>query len=773
MKGNKRRHKKQNQSVDSITRRADSALKSKHYKEAIVLYKKLAQNQAGGRWQTVLQEAYVGRAKQLAEKGLHKEALVMLRNAPSVKTGDRQCLQIYCLIESGDSSLAIKLFSENRSQLTPLEIQQIESLLGLLIVAGHGEILDLLPEDSNTKNHYPLIQSVIQNYCIGADEKLAESFQKIPFRSPYRDLKSIISALTHFSVNQQKALDTLAKVDRCSAFKTAVDSVALAIGAESENIQLDRQPEAIKSFVYSVQGVNKDIAALIANMSKAQNSVKALFSGFQGCFGNAELKLIQPLLHRLIPRFAPGIKAYEKCFGELSAFERNRIAALSYEVKDEIEAAMDAWELALKTLDDDAKFGQNNTVRAMILRRIANNADLEYGKFSAKAEELLEESLKYDPNDLPTFYRLFALYKKVEDEKGYRSCIERAVKRFPEDAGVLMASIELAIERGTFKKAANLAKQLLKKDSLNTRARMFLINAHLAHANKQIMNNRFDLAAKEIKEAEKFEKPGSAAGVISLFYGMLAYARNNPVDGDRRIEEASNMMGSYVRGYFMASVEMSFLKLPKRHQKKYIGLLKNTAAQTPDKLNVLNLVNDIQRYNETPEYDLTTTLSALKKYFYSAVSLDFRRDEMELICDIFEKLESFQILMDFALKAVERWPDDPIFIYFQVFASSRGMPSNMNPLDSRRLDQAMELAEEKSNSRVGSRILDFYERDNFALNMIPEVLGGKINDIIGSIFDEKVLQELFEMEDDDDIDVIKPKRPKKSKSGSSILDIFK
>jgi len=49
---------------------------------------------------------------------------------------------------------------------------------------------------------------------------------------------------------------------------------------------------------------------------------------------------------------------------------------------------------------------------------------------------------------------------------------------------ILEAALDAAIEAGAFKKAADIAREMLALDSINSGVRERLVEAHLAHARK-------------------------------------------------------------------------------------------------------------------------------------------------------------------------------------------------------------------------------------------------------------------------------------------------
>ncbi len=763
MSKNKNKKKTESLSIESLIRRANSALTSKQYKEAINHFKQLLKLDPQDQWRHSLADAYLGRARDLAGKGLYKEALILLENRQPGKTGNTFGLHIVWTLLSGQYRQAIETFYKEMGRLQRHEIDHIEATFALLIISGHDEVLQLVPEGSKLRADSTTAQLAVRAYCQGNDVELSGLLKKIPFRSPYRDIRSILSALSLNPGDLKSGREKLEKIPHGSPFKAPAKTARLAILNEVKIMALEKSPEMARTFISAVRGIDKRVYRSVVKISHSAKSVKTLFNALLHQSAADQNPVFQNCCFKLLPHYPGGIKAYQKHFGVLSQFDLSRIAALSYERTGDQEYAGWAWEDASDALAKQPSSENNRLIRALILRRSAECCDRYGGGYAEDAEQLLEQSLECDPDDLPTFLSLFDRYKALDDNSSYRNCVERALKQFPEDSQVLMAAIELAIERNTFKKAAKFAKTLLKKDSINNRARSLLINAHLFQAGKQIVVGRFDLAAKEIGEAEKMERPGNPSGAIPLHRGILEYARKNEVKGEAMVEQACRIIGSYASGYFRVLIEMSRLKIAGRYRKKYDSLLKNTASHKPDKSIFLGFIKDFQRYSLEEDVDIRGALSTLNKYFAAAVTLDFSRKEMELVCETLQNLDAFQHLKNFAAAATQQWTEDPIFVYFLVFAKTEGTPMKLLPQDVSQLERAIDMAGKQKNMRVVNRLIEYLERSRlFSFFGGGDPMDDEINEGINPSFDSLPAPEfldeiLFGEEDGMDDEITKPK----------------
>ncbi|MGH8559840.1 MAG: tetratricopeptide repeat protein [Methylococcales bacterium] len=762
----KDKKKAPSKSNETSIERGATALQNARYKDAIIFYKQLIKMEARDEWKYRLAKAYHGRACELGGKGMYEEALAVLANAishdPSIDHFEEL---IQWSIGAGRYEAAVKKFLNVRNQLGKDELDRFESMFALAVVSSSDELAKFFPEDSKLRSHLPVIRQAIDAYCRGDDRTLAALLGQISFHSPYRDMRSILSALSTHASGATDAIERLSRISENSAFKPAARIVEQAISNPLDVRKLAQYSAQSRDFILTVQGIDSRSWDLAEKISKTPVSAKNLFNLLLNDPLFHVNRLVQELCYQLLAQYPYGIRAYEKKVKALEKFEFYRIHALALERGQDYDNATKAWAGAAHAMAQQDENRKNRLIRAMFLRRSAACAELGGDFLSIGARRLLEDSLKFDPDNLATYHRLFKIYKNANDHSHYE-CVERAVKRFPENSEVLLVAIEAAIERNTFKKAAKYAKTLLSLDPINQRARALLIKSHLSHAAKLIMQKKFELARKEIDAAEELEAANRLSGLIPLHRGLIEYAQSNEKQGEQMIDLACKMIGSYLRGYFNTAVEMIRLELSPLYRKKYLALLKNESQIPPDNASFLALIKEIQHISKQKDVEISTVMASVKKYLSAATSLNLSREEMEMVCDTFQSLEMYQQLMDFAAEAVKRWPDTPVFDYFLIYARSRGVAENMSVLDARRLEEAIDKADAQNNPRVANRLINYLENgiqpDFLDESIFPFKLDEAIEQFLSEHPDsEKLLDSRFGREDDN-----VPVKPRKSRRKS-------
>ncbi|MGR9106988.1 MAG: hypothetical protein ACU843_08675 [Gammaproteobacteria bacterium] len=780
MARHKNKRKAHPKSSESLVEQAALALQNGHYKDAVNGFKELLKKEVRHEWKHDLAQAYRGRALELAGKGMYEEALAVLANAvqqdPSADVFQDFLKWSVC---AGRVTAALKEYFRVRDRLAKDEVDRVESMFALAALGGNNELAGLFPEDSKLYSHLPAARQAIEAYCRGDDSGLGDSLAKIPFNSPYRDIRVILAVLSGGTSDTSDGAQRLARISGTSAFKPAARLVEQALSKNLNNADLSRLSDPARTFILATRGVDPRNWNLAEKISTAPTSAKKLFNSLINESPPCFARIARDLCYRLLPQYPQGLPAYEKRIKPLAIFDLYRINALALEGREDFDDAVRFWVAAANTLREQEDTPGNRLIRAMFLRRAATCAGRGSFSFAIREQDFLEDSLELDPDDVPTYYRLFSLYRHFDDD-AYRDCVERAVKQFPEDSEVLMVAIELAIERNTFKKATKFAKTLLKIDPINPRARSLLVNAHLAHAAKQIVEKKFHLVVKEIDAAEKFAPDNRPSGLIPLYRGLLEYAQGNEQQGEQLVDSACKTMGGYLSGYFRTAAEMSRLDFPRPYQKKYSSLLKKESENPPDKKTLLNLVREIQSVSREADFDFSPVLVYAKKFLSAAASLDLGCEETEMVLETFQSVAMYQAMCDFASRAVKRWPDMPLFDYYLVYARSRGIAADLSAPDAQRLNDAIDKAHEQNNIRVANRLLQYLESGIFPDGLergasLPEQLEDEIAEFLNQNPNaKKLLEELFGEEDND---LPLPARARKGRNRSAEkaprnLDLF-
>lgn len=713
--------KKASLSVDELARLGQAKLASGHYKEAIDAYKKLLKQKERSEWREGLAQAYLGRAEQLAAKGMYKEAAVLWENRAHFCGHYRSAERyIHWLMLAGQEEKAARALAQFQEHLAPAALEQIQAALAAAILTGHEALLQLLPEDSPLVKHYGLAHGALTAYGLGDGETLGRRLKAIPFRSPYRDLRWLLTALSALDSDPAKARAALSKIASDSPFAGAARIVRVAMREGPELLESwSELGPASRAWIAALKGFDPKRLSLAESFQKAAHSPKALFDLSIQEAQKSPDSFWQRACRQLLIAYPAGIERYNRTFGALSRFEHYRVKALAAEAAHDLDQAIGGWYMALDALQKEPASEANRLRIALVQRRFAELEEKRHGLDAPRVGEYLEASLREDPDDKPTYVKLVQHYKAAGDNKRYRLCVERAVQQFPQDRDILLAALEAALERGVFKKAANFAKTLLELDPINSRARDLLIKAHLSHARKQIKAHKYDLARKELDLAQAMERKGQSSGIIQLLRGLLELAAGDEAASQALIEESCRLAGDEGTAYVRIVAEAARVNLSPRQRKQFSKQLKQVMDLAADtrlsKPAVLALVGLIRHYLAEEAGVLDEALPPLNKYFKKAAVLDYDREEMILLCETLRQLQKFPWLQEYAKQALARWPDEPLFVYYQVLAKTAGAASRMSYLDVERLERAVDRAMESQDVQTAHLIMAFLEQRRFGV----------------------------------------------------------
>ncbi len=142
-----------------------------------------------------------------------KEAIILWENYAE---------QVPCSPESRDHYLSWLLATNNTAKiktcLSRLSVADLDedypelaALLGLNIITVHPEFQALLPQDAAFMMHLGFVREALIAYRKNQADKLDAALKKLPFRSAFRDFRSLVKALVLFPASAGQAHGLLTK----------------------------------------------------------------------------------------------------------------------------------------------------------------------------------------------------------------------------------------------------------------------------------------------------------------------------------------------------------------------------------------------------------------------------------------------------------------------------------------------------------------------------------------------------------------------------------
>lgn len=169
-------------SVEALANKAQAVLIGGNFRDAINDYKLLLKQEPRPDWRDGLAAAYAGRARELAAKGMLKEALVMWENRaaldPALPMDADQCMLLARLGRL--EALLARLADPKTPEATA---ERVRALLAARILGGDRSLMDRIAPEDPLRRHAEAARESLDAYCAGDDERARAALGRLPFPS--------------------------------------------------------------------------------------------------------------------------------------------------------------------------------------------------------------------------------------------------------------------------------------------------------------------------------------------------------------------------------------------------------------------------------------------------------------------------------------------------------------------------------------------------------------------------------------------------------------
>lgn len=695
--------------VDEQDAHALSLLQQGSYKEAISAYKTLLKTENRPEWQEQLAQAYLQRALGLAQKGLYAEAVILWENYAALSQTPLHgaAFAVWLLRTSNYPKLSGWLKRYPQWLDSAQSESYLPEILGILLL-GNDKLAAQLPQGCVLLKHYPLAKQALLAYCAQDDVQADACLRRIPVRSPYRDLRTLLKALLLLETERAAALLTLEKIPTASPYRAMVDFIGAQDTSDRRFVERYVALDADRQlFCQKFNGFDKPQQTLLKDIQKLSKhySDRLAFETVLDERNRLGVERSRQLCLRLLPYYPAGIKNYEKTFGKLSRYENERRLALQEQLKPrdaDIYAANVHWLNCVDELEKNPDQGDNALTAALILRHVAST---EIHEDPDAASDFLINSLALDADDKPSYFQLLKQLDNTERFDEYKEWLERAQQQYPQDVDILMLAMKAAAKKKAFKKAAGYAEAVLAVDAINIHAKRMLIQCHIAHARKLIGTGKYALADKELARAQQLEQ-NRRGGIVQIVQALSAFKQGETAQAVALLQDGVRGVGGVFNGYFCVSVEALALKLSPH---KVLKLLPK--QDKAGKQDVLDVIKRIEQYSGEEIKTLPDALLSFDKPLRSALKMhDFSRDEQREICRQLSQIGAYSLLEYCAKQWSSRAHPDPLLTYYQIYARCKGKPDNVQWRDEQQLQMSMQDAAETGDHRAMVLIRAFLEK---------------------------------------------------------------
>ncbi len=683
----------QNQTPEALKGIACQLLEQRKFKEAVNCCKQLVKHDDGSESLELLEHAFTGRVKELGAQALVKEALslldVMKSFLPNVET---ELLRLPLLFQCEKFSEAAHLYSACYDKLQSEQRQHIETLFGALFLDGLEPGKVVLPPDSQLTLYYPHAEAALTHYCAGQKPEADKAIKLIPIRSPYRDLRIVLSGLMLFESDREKAMALLEKVDQGSPYYGLIapslineDISALlnrvsSSGKEERKQLREQYGLAIRHFRALEDLVDHGIRPLALAKIVRQHAK---------CF---TVKARKELLRNIIPYCGESsVNVLRNC-PEFNQNEKKTLVALSAEKDGAFDIAIELWEEYYQDLT--ANSTTNPLELALILRKLADLYQI--AKFMQVSMEFviktLLKSLEFDPDHVKTWLDAARLAQKYTSAKQYYRILNQAIEQLPDSVPVLLAAMKASGERNAHKKAAGLAERVLRIDPINTAALDFLVESRFEHARKLAHKKKWALAEKELQGAGGRVTSLHLKGRQNICLGMLSLLQGNKEACLHYIEAGCEENGIPLLGRILACIEARLFAVPGAGQKAMDKELKNAAKRgvDVDRTVVLQLISWLKNWEGAQKALLVELSKGLNTYFSRGAELEWKPKEGLLLCKAMEKLDLLPTLAKYARKLKKQHPGYTEFEVWEIIAKLLKAGGKTGRKEMRRLERLLD-----------------------------------------------------------------------------------
>ena len=248
----------------SLANRATDAVRLGRFKDAIELLKRLIKQDPSPEWRNALADAYAGRARALAAKGMFKEAKIVLGNTAATDGTVREpLLHLQCLIRQGQfqKAGAHAFLYVGTGKVSASEAPQLAELAAALSLAVPIPLE--APADRTSERAKWVEQALNARQALSAwiegksEEEIDPLLNRIPLRSPFKALRLILKSLITAPQNPERARQFLEGIPAELPFASFRLAVSAALPGEPAEMldSWSRSSKVQQSFMAEVSGL--------------------------------------------------------------------------------------------------------------------------------------------------------------------------------------------------------------------------------------------------------------------------------------------------------------------------------------------------------------------------------------------------------------------------------------------------------------------------------------------------------------------------------------
>lgn len=717
--------------------RGTEALRQERFKEAIELFKQVIRQEPRPEWKEALADAWRGRARDLAAKGMFKEAAMVLENTIAAGGPVRDpSLYVTCLIRDGQQpkAAAYLLSHLGAPEAQHDDLEPVAAALLVVVPRLPDPTPGTTPEQARWRELAVAARAALAAWCDGAPaEEVKRCLNAISLRSAFRPFRLLLNSLITAPADADRTRQMMETIAPGSPFYPLRQAVMEAMRRETamDADAWNRLTPGQQRFVAETSGLAAPASQFLGRLAAAERGGPGVLFNFLVKQSDLPQADVRNACLNLLPQVPDRMAQFEKSFGALSLVERCRVQALIAEARSDWETAGRYWQRTAAAIGADKATGEEGRLsQAVILRHLASLAT-KHGEFDA-AEfhedptiHFLERACAADPDYLPSRLELIAQYRKASSPQGasftassstgssskeWHRLVDETVRRFPEDASVLHQALDSALARKAYKQAEGFARRLLTINSINPGVRRQMIELQLSYARKQVRTKRPDLALKALTEASAWERSDTPSAPLRIVRGLVERRVGTAEQGEAKVREGVELAGGGVAGWFRARLEADLIKDGDTSWLHRELVRARELPPTPDA--IMGIVSAVGQPEAAENRKaITSLLVGMRSWLLQAAAIDWKPAEFEAVADMLTRFEMYDLLRDYAEAARERDPANPAWRFHAIVAHAQGLPYRLTVREEDEVATLAKAAVDRQDFHMLSRINRFMEGD--------------------------------------------------------------
>lgn len=477
-----------------LLKNAHSFIDQDNFKKSIECCKDLIKLDPRPEHVALLARCYRLRAFQLAEKGMVVEALASFDSVAQL-TGDYPDIEkaVQWLLISKNNNKIARFYQQHQDHKVVNKL--LAPTIALQLLLNNQKVIELVAKDSLVLAHSKIARQILQAWCEQDDSTAASLLKQLPFRSAYKDFAQIFKALLLVDSDFSKAQSLFEGVNNQSVFYDFAANLLAIYRFEKPDIARLLNNPSVNPVLTQVKKWSK---AQSTEFKDAQSYLKTkrpkmALKLLDGLEQKGNLEHCQQLLAAVF--YAGEYGEHDRQFKGLAIAEKIRLYALQCARDENPRKEGGKWVEFIRVykLANPQQTEQNRRTVSVVYRHMAQLAKQHSPEVYL---DCLQASLLAFPTeagyqtmfDTSDTHRISNIDKLAAD----------AVKDFPQNVAFLNQAMTAATAKKSHKKAATLAKRILKLDPVNQSAQRALVNSHLLHSHRQLDLYNLDKMEKEL-----------------------------------------------------------------------------------------------------------------------------------------------------------------------------------------------------------------------------------------------------------------------------------